>query len=181
MVQEVNKAKIEAKSGLEDCCVAWKFKFETGHREESEKGVQDARNQLDQNKLAENDEIEAQQKKWKEADMVIDMPGAAQHRHEVMQRLLPNIQSIQKTVQVPRVQSIDRVVDDPTVMSRQASTIEARDGQDGPRGPRRDSAGKQVDEVQMQRLLGRPTVQRRRRRENRIKTLKSRTSSGSAT
>ena len=57
MVQEVNKAKIEAKSGLEDCCVAWKFKFETGHREESEKAVQDAWNQLDQNKLADNDEL----------------------------------------------------------------------------------------------------------------------------
>ena len=46
-VQEVNKAKIEAKSGLEDCCVATQFKFQTGHREETEKAVQDAWKQLD--------------------------------------------------------------------------------------------------------------------------------------
>ena len=179
VVQEVNKAKEEGKSGLEDCCVAMKFKFETGHTEETEKAVQDAWIQLDQNKLAENDEFEAQQKNWEEADVVVDMPGAAEHEHEVMERevpvirrvqrtaevpkvevidkvrdlsrvrrgQVPNIQSTQKRVEVPRVQFIDMVGDDPTVMQRQAFTIEARDSQDCPRDPRRDSAGELADEV----------------------------------
>ena len=55
------------------------------------------------------------------------MPGAAEHRHEVMQRQVPHIQSTQKTVEVPRVQFIDRVVDDPAVMQREAFNIEARE------------------------------------------------------
>ena len=73
-------------------------------------------------------------------DKAEDMSG-------LMQRQIPLIQRVQKTVEVPRVQFIDRVVDDPAVMQRQASTIEARDSQDYPRDPRRDSAGEQADEV----------------------------------
>ena len=59
--------------------------------------------------------------------VVVDMPGAAEHRHEVMQRQVPNIQSTQKTVEVPRVQFIDRVVDDPAVMQRETFNVEARE------------------------------------------------------
>ena len=46
-------------------------------------------------KLAENDEFDAEQKNSEEADMVINMPGAAQHRHEVMQQQVPAIQRVQ--------------------------------------------------------------------------------------
>ena len=123
MIQEADKAKIEAKSGLENCCVATKVKFETGHREETEKAVQDAWHQLDKNKLAENDEFEAQQKNWVEADRVIDMPGAAEHRHEVMQRQVPATQRVQKVVEMPRVQFSDGAVDMPVITQRQVPMI----------------------------------------------------------
>ena len=59
--------------------------------------------------------------------VVVDMPDAAEHRHKVMQRQDPHVQSTQKTVEVPRVQFIDRVVDDPAVMQREAFNIEARE------------------------------------------------------
>ena len=106
MIQERSKAKIGAKSGLEDCVVAIKFKFETGHGEETEQAVRDAWNRLDKNKLAENDEFDAEHKNSEEADMVINMPGAAQHRHEVMQRQVPVIQRVQCAqgmVEVPKI------------------------------------------------------------------------------
>ena len=144
LVQDVNKAKIEAKRGLEGCCVALMFEFETGHREETEKAVQDAWNQLDKNKLAENDEFEAHYKNWEEADMVIDMPGAAQHQHEVMQRLVANIQSIQK-------RSRYHVCNSSTGWWMIPRSCKGRPPparrEDGPRGLRGDSAGKQADEV----------------------------------
>ena len=56
---------------------------------------------------------------------------------------------IQQNCATGALQFIDRMVDDPAVMQREASTIEARDDQDGPRGPRQDAAGstRQADEV----------------------------------
>ena len=77
--------ELKAESGLEDWPVVTKFKFETGHGEETGKALQDARNQLDKNRLSGNDG----------SDMVIDMPAAAQHRHEVMQRQVLSIQRVQ--------------------------------------------------------------------------------------
>ena len=115
--------ELKVESGMVDCCVVVTFKFETGHREEMHEAVQDTWNQLDKKTLAENDVFDLQQKNWEGADMMVDMPGAAEHRHEVMQRQVPNIQSTQKTVEVPRVQFIDRVVDDPAVMQREAFNI----------------------------------------------------------
>ena len=59
--------------------------------------------------------------------VVDDMPGAPENWHEVMERQVPNIQSTQKTVEVPRVQFIDRVVDDPAVMQKETFNVEARE------------------------------------------------------
>ena len=46
-------------------------------------------------------------------DKVVDVPV-------LMQRHVPTIQTVQKTVEVPHVQFLDRVVDVPVVMQRQA-------------------------------------------------------------
>merc|ERR1712110_938329 len=68
---ESNKAKIEAKNGLENDCFTMrntlneeklKEKFEGGDKEKIEKAVQDTLDWLDKNQLAEKDEFEAKQK-----------------------------------------------------------------------------------------------------------------------
>merc|ERR1711991_149861 len=66
-----NKAKIEAKNGLENYCFTMrntlqeeklKEKFEGDDKDKIEKAVQDALDWLDKNQLAEKDEFEAKQK-----------------------------------------------------------------------------------------------------------------------
>jgi len=68
---EANKAKIEAKNGLENYCFTMrntlneeklKEKFEAGDKEKIEKAVQDCLDWLDKNQLAEKDEFEGKQK-----------------------------------------------------------------------------------------------------------------------
>merc|ERR1711982_102453 len=68
---EQNKAKIEAKNGLENYCFTMrntlsddklKDKFESGDKEKIEAAVQEALDWLDKNQLAEKDEFEARQK-----------------------------------------------------------------------------------------------------------------------
>merc|ERR1712151_481345 len=68
---ETNRAKIEAKNGLENYCFTMrntlqeeklKDKFEGGDKEKIEKAVQDTLDWLDKNQLAEKDEFEAKQK-----------------------------------------------------------------------------------------------------------------------
>merc|ERR1712137_1102766 len=68
---ESNKAKIEAKNGLENYCFTMrnslneeklKDKFEGGDKEKIEKAVQDTLDWLDKNQLAEKDEFEGKQK-----------------------------------------------------------------------------------------------------------------------
>merc|ERR1719399_1672157 len=68
---EQNKAKIEAKNGLENYCFTMrntlneeklKDKFEGGDKEKIEGAVQEALDWLDKNQLAEKDEFEAKQK-----------------------------------------------------------------------------------------------------------------------
>merc|ERR1712057_157099 len=68
---ETNRAKIEAKNGLENYCFTMrntlqeeklKDKFEGGDQEKIEKAVQDTLDWLDKNQLAEKDEFEAKQK-----------------------------------------------------------------------------------------------------------------------
>merc|ERR1711953_887772 len=68
---EVNKAKIEAKNGLENYCFTMrntlqeeklKDKFEGDDKDKIEKAVQEALDWLDKNQLAEKDEFEAKQK-----------------------------------------------------------------------------------------------------------------------
>merc|ERR1711918_173759 len=68
---EQNKAKIEAKNGLENYCFTMrntlseeklKEKFEAGDKEKVEKAVQETLDWLDKNQLAEKDEFEAKQK-----------------------------------------------------------------------------------------------------------------------
>merc|ERR1712150_251483 len=68
---ETNRAKIEAKNGLENYCFTMrntlneeklKEKFEDGDKEKIEKAVQEALDWLDKNQLAEKDEFEAKQK-----------------------------------------------------------------------------------------------------------------------
>merc|ERR1712151_581304 len=68
---EQNKAKIEAKNGLENYCFQMrntlsddklKDKFEGGDKEKIEAAVQEALDWLDKNQLAEKDEFEAKQK-----------------------------------------------------------------------------------------------------------------------
>ena len=76
-------------------------------------------------KLAENDKFDAEQKNSEEADMVINMPGAAQHRHEVMQQQVPAIQRVecaQGMVEVPKIRSSNDVMDVSEVKQRQVST-----------------------------------------------------------
>merc|ERR1711953_1023456 len=66
-----NKAKIEAKNGLENYCFTMRNtlneeklqdKFEAGDKEKIEKAVQDTLDWLDKNQLAEKDEFEGKQK-----------------------------------------------------------------------------------------------------------------------
>ena len=115
---ETNKAKIQAKNGLEDCCVAVRnaategrrgFKCETGGKEKTEKVVPDARNWLDKNRLT--DEFEAQQKELEEvpADMMTSGQG-------------PVAQNMQKTCENPQAQSISEVIDVSEVKQRRVST-----------------------------------------------------------
>merc|ERR1719388_336730 len=68
---EVNKAKIEAKNGLENYCFTMRNtlseeklqdKFEGDDKDKIEKAVQEALDWLDKNQLAEKDEFEAKQK-----------------------------------------------------------------------------------------------------------------------
>merc|ERR1712226_347280 len=68
---EQNKAKVEAKNGLENYCFQMrnslsddklKDKFEAGDKEAIEKAVQETLDWLDKNQLAEKDEFEAKQK-----------------------------------------------------------------------------------------------------------------------
>merc|ERR1719336_1216482 len=68
---ESNKAKIEAKNGLENYCFTMrntlqeeklKDKFEGGDKEKIEAAVQETLDWLDKNQLAEKDEFEAKQK-----------------------------------------------------------------------------------------------------------------------
>merc|ERR1712031_89565 len=68
---EQNKAKIEAKNGLENYCFTMrntlqeeklKDKFEGDDKDKIEKAVQEALDWLDKNQLAEKDEFEAKQK-----------------------------------------------------------------------------------------------------------------------
>merc|ERR1712151_363880 len=68
---ESNRAKIEAKNGLENYCFTMrntlqeeklKEKFESGDKEKIENAVQETLDWLDKNQLAEKDEFEAKQK-----------------------------------------------------------------------------------------------------------------------
>merc|ERR1719353_925511 len=68
---EMNRAKIEAKNGLENYCFTMRNtlqeeklqeKFEEGDKDKIEKAVQEALDWLDKNQLAEKDEFEAKQK-----------------------------------------------------------------------------------------------------------------------
>merc|ERR1711865_580479 len=68
---EANKAKIEAKNGLENYCFTMrntlqeeklKDKFESGDKEKIEAAVQECLDWLDKNQLAEKDEFEGKQK-----------------------------------------------------------------------------------------------------------------------
>merc|ERR1712187_126711 len=68
---ETNKAKIEAKNGLENYCFTMrntlneeklKDKFEGGDKEKIEAAVQETLDWLDKNQLAEKDEFEGKQK-----------------------------------------------------------------------------------------------------------------------
>merc|ERR1739846_2424 len=68
---ESNRAKIEAKNGLENYCFTMrntlqeeklKEKFEAGDKEKIESAVTEALDWLDKNQLAEKDEFEAKQK-----------------------------------------------------------------------------------------------------------------------
>merc|ERR1712029_88040 len=68
---ETNRAKVEAKNGLENYCFTMrntlneeklKDKFEGGDKEKIEKAVQDTLDWLDKNQLAEKDEFEGKQK-----------------------------------------------------------------------------------------------------------------------
>merc|ERR1712196_394895 len=68
---DANKAKVEAKNGLENYCFTMRNtlseeklqdKFEAGDKEKVEKAVQETLDWLDKNQLAEKDEFEAKQK-----------------------------------------------------------------------------------------------------------------------
>merc|ERR1711933_506279 len=84
---ESNRAKIEAKNGLENYCFTMrntlqeeklKDKFESGDKEKIEKAVQDALDLLDKNQLAEKDEFEAKQKELEAVVNPIMMKGIRQ-------------------------------------------------------------------------------------------------------
>ena len=75
------------------------------------------------NRLAENDESDAQRKNSEEADMVIDM--TAEHRNEVMQRqvlAIQRVQGAQGMVEVLKVRSSNDVMDVSEVKQRQVLT-----------------------------------------------------------
>merc|ERR1712025_1236600 len=68
---ESNRAKIEAKNGLENYCFTMrntlqeeklKDKFEAGDKDKIEKAIQDALDWLEKNQLAEKEEFESRQK-----------------------------------------------------------------------------------------------------------------------
>ena len=101
------------------------FKFEAGDKERTEKAVENARNWLDKNKLAEINEFEAQQKELEGAGRVIDTPVAAQHQPVVMQRQGAILQATQKTVEVPQIQYIDKILDAPVVVAQQPVPMDA--------------------------------------------------------
>ena len=85
--------------------------------------MQDAWNQLNKTRLAENDESDAQRKNSEEADMVIDM--TAEHRNEVMQRqvlAIQRVQGAQGMVEVLKVRSSNDVMDVSEVKQRQVLT-----------------------------------------------------------
>ena len=142
---EVDKVKIDAKNGFKNCWVTMEntvsedkhdLKFEARDMERAEKAVRDDRNWLDKNRLAENDEFEAQQEELEEVpadmmtsrqvpaaqimqktcenpqvqsmDMVVNMPAAAQHQ-------VPTVQRVETTVGGPKVQFINEVMDVPAV------------------------------------------------------------------
>ena len=121
---ETNEAKVEATKGLEDSRATARnaategqlgFKFEAGDKEKTDEAVQHACDWLDKNKLAENDEFEAQHKELDRADRVINVPVATQHQ-------VPAVQRVETTVGGPKVQFIDEVMNVPTVKQRRVST-----------------------------------------------------------
>merc|ERR1712087_456138 len=68
---ETNRAKVEAKNGLENYCFTMRNtlqeeklqdKFEAGDKDKIEKAVQETLDWLDKNQLAEKDEFEGKQK-----------------------------------------------------------------------------------------------------------------------
>ena len=131
---ETNKTEVEGKNGMEKNCVATKntvteeklnFKSEARDKHRTEKAVQDARNWLNKNKLAEIDEFEAQQKELEGAERVNDTSVAAQHQPVVMQRQGATLQATQKTVEVPQIQYIDKIVDAPVVVAQQPVPMDA--------------------------------------------------------
>ena len=73
--------------------------------------MENAGNWLDKNKLAENDEFEAQHKELDRADRVINVPVATQHQ-------VPTVQRVETTVDGRKVQSISEVMDVPAVKQR---------------------------------------------------------------
>ena len=75
------------------------LKFEARDKKREEKAVRDARNWLDKNRLAENDEFEAQQEELEEVPA--DMMTSGQ---------VPAAQIMQKTFENPQVQSINEVI-----------------------------------------------------------------------
>ena len=99
---KVDKTKTKAKSGLENHCTNTSI-------------VKEMRSKFE---VGHTNEARARNRSDKDAQEKVNLTN---------QRLVPNIQSTQKTVEVPRVQFIDRVVDDPAVMQREAFNIEARE------------------------------------------------------
>ena len=105
---EANKAKIDAKNGLKNHCVA--VKLEAGNEEKTEKTVRDSRNWLDKNQLAENDdEMTGVVKPSPQGQFIEKAMGipAGQQRQVHMSR------TVQKNVQTPTKQSPDKEVDVP--------------------------------------------------------------------
>ena len=102
---KVDKTKIKAKSGLENQCTVMR----------NTSIVKEMRSKFE---VGHTNEARARNGSDKDAQEKVNLTN---------QRLVSNIQSTQKTVEVPRVQFIDRVVDDPAVMQREAFNIEARE------------------------------------------------------
>ena len=102
---KVDKTKIKTKSGLENHCTVMR----------NTSIVKELRSKFE---VGHTNEARARNRSDKDAQEKVKPTN---------QRLVPNIQSTQKTVEVPRVQFIDRVVDDPAVREREAFNIEARE------------------------------------------------------